>query len=253
MIWLCAVPDIPPVPEVVNLITSSVRALPPSTAKCYRRSEWEIVPPVATARRAGGLGGVSEVVDTVRVDGLPQSGAGDSVVTPSSSTLSVSPAATVLPAAIVQISTVLGADAAAADLGTPLGVGDDGVDDRQRAPSRVAPSGRVIVIWLCAVPGHPPSRGGVECDHVVRPPSRRCRWRSCCRPSGSRWNPWWRRRRRSRLWWWCPIVVDTVRVAVLPAGAGDRSVTPSSSIVSWSLGPVGLAGGDRADLDGAGC
>ena len=48
---------------------------------------------------------VSEVVDTVRVPMFPV-GAGDSVVTPSSSILSTSPAATVLPALMVQTSTV---------------------------------------------------------------------------------------------------------------------------------------------------
>ena len=48
---------------------------------------------------------VSEVVDTVRVSRFPL-GAGDSVVTPSSSILSTSPAVMVLPAAMVQTSTV---------------------------------------------------------------------------------------------------------------------------------------------------
>ena len=48
---------------------------------------------------------VSEVVETVRVSVFP-AGAGDSVVTPSSSMVSASPAVTLLVAVIVQPSTV---------------------------------------------------------------------------------------------------------------------------------------------------
>ncbi len=98
---------------------------------------------------------VSEVVDTLRVSVFPV-GAGDSVVTPSSSTVSVSPAVTVLPAVIVQTSTVWELTpqvptwvlvVVSVTMALTIVVVLKGV---------VAVAGKVIVIWLCAVPDIPP-------------------------------------------------------------------------------------------------
>ena len=115
----------------------------------------EISFPLATGYALEVLVVASEVVDTVRVSRFPL-GAGDSVVTPSSSTLSVSPAVTVLPAAIVQTSTVW-------ELTPQVPTWVFVVVSVTMAltivvvlKGEVAVPGNVIVIWLCAVPDIPP-------------------------------------------------------------------------------------------------
>ncbi len=115
----------------------------------------EMDPLLATGKVTEVIVVVSEVVDTVRVWRFPL-GAGDSVVTPSSSILSTSPAVTVLPAAMVQTSTVWELTpqvptwvlvVVSVTMALTIVVVLKGV---------VAVAGKVIVIWLCAVPDIPP-------------------------------------------------------------------------------------------------
>ena len=98
---------------------------------------------------------VSEVVDTVRVWMFPV-GAGDSVVTPSSSTLSTSPAVTVLPALMVQTSTVFELTPQVPTCVLVVVSVTMALTIVVVLKGEVAVAGNVIVIWLCAVPDIPP-------------------------------------------------------------------------------------------------
>ena len=97
----------------------------------------------------------SEVVDTVRVSRFPL-GAGDSVVTPSSSIVSTSPAVTVLPAAIVQTSTVWELTPQVPTWVLVVVSVTMALTIVVVLKGEVAVPGNVIVTWLCAVPDIPP-------------------------------------------------------------------------------------------------
>ena len=115
----------------------------------------EISLPLATGYELEVLVVASEVVDTVRVSVFPV-GAGDSVVTPSSSTVSVSPAVTVLPALIVQTSTVFELTPQVPTCVLVVVSVTMALTIVVVLKGEVAVPGNVIVIWLCAVPDIPP-------------------------------------------------------------------------------------------------
>ena len=115
----------------------------------------EISLPLATGYELEVLVVASEVVDTVRVSVFPV-GAGDSVVTPSSSTVSVSPAVTVLPALMVQTSTVFELTPQVPTCVLVVVSVTMALTIVVVLKGEVAVPGNVIVIWLCAVPDIPP-------------------------------------------------------------------------------------------------
>ena len=98
---------------------------------------------------------VSEVVETVRRSAF-LTGAGDSVVTPSSSTLSASPAVTLLPEEMVQTSTVWELTPQVPTCVLVVVSVTMALTIVVVLNGEVAVAGNVIVIWLCAVPDIPP-------------------------------------------------------------------------------------------------
>ena len=97
----------------------------------------------------------SEVVDTVRRS-ASLAGAGDSVVTPSSSTLRVSPAVTLLPEEMVQTSTVWELTPQVPTWVLVVVSVTMALTIVEVLKGVVAVPGNVIVIWLCAVADIPP-------------------------------------------------------------------------------------------------
>ena len=114
-----------------------------------------IEPALATGYELEVLVVASELVDTVRRS-ASLAGAGDSVVTPSSSTMSVSPAVTVLPALIVQTSTVWELTPQVPTWVLVVVSVTMALTIVVVLKGEVAVPGNVIVIWLCAVPDIPP-------------------------------------------------------------------------------------------------